>query len=51
MSMANCMANTIDFVLAEKDGESFYPFLSNEYSGIACYKMEKAENGIVSRKV
>ena len=40
-----------DFVLAEKGGESFYPFLSNEYSGIACYKMEKVENSIVSRKV
>ena len=40
-----------DFVLTEKGGESFYPFLSNEYSGIACYKMEKAENSIVSRKV
>mgnify|MGYP000845078977 FL=1 len=34
-----------DFVLAEKGGESFYPFLSgNEYSGIVCYKMEKTEN-------
>lgn len=31
-----------DFLLAHRDGESFYPFLSgNEYPGIVCYKMNK----------
>ena len=37
-----------DFVLAERNRESFYPFLSNEYSGIVCYKMEKTENDKMS---
>ena len=31
-----------DFVLATRQGDSFYPFLSgNEYPGITCYKMHK----------
>ena len=31
-----------DFVLSERDDESFYPFLSgNEYPGVTCYKMNK----------
>lgn len=30
-----------DFVLTKKGDEEFYPFLSNQYEGIACYKMRK----------
>ncbi len=34
-----------DFVLATRQGDSFYPFLSgNEYPGITCYKMHKIES-------
>ena len=30
-----------DFVLAKVGDEEFYPFMSNQYPGIACYKMKK----------
>lgn len=30
-----------DFVLARVDEEEFYPFMSNQYPGTACYKMKK----------
>ncbi|MBP9690899.1 succinylglutamate desuccinylase/aspartoacylase family protein [Candidatus Woesebacteria bacterium] len=32
-----------DFELVKNDEEEFYPFLSNQYPGIACYKMRRAE--------
>jgi len=32
-----------DFELATFGGEEFYPFLSKQYSGIACYKMKKVD--------
>lgn len=35
-----------DFVLSERDGDSFYPFLSgNEYPNVTCYKMRKVSAG------
>lgn len=30
-----------DFVLAQNGDEEFYPFMSNQYPGIACYKMRR----------
>lgn len=32
-----------DFELATKGDEEFYPFLSNQYEGVACYKMRKVK--------
>lgn len=30
-----------DFVLSQNEDEEFYPFMSNQYPGIACYKMKR----------
>lgn len=30
-----------DFTLSQNDEEEFYPFLSNQYPGLACYKMKR----------
>lgn len=33
--------NYTDFTLVKDSDEEFYPFLANQYPGIACYKMKK----------
>lgn len=30
-----------NFIKTKVENEEFYPFLTNQYSGIACYKMKK----------
>lgn len=31
-----------DFTLLSRNGESFYPFMANQYKGVLCYKLKKS---------